>query len=409
MSQRTQNSNSTFYSNKSPKMYGSNNTTGVVTKVYLKNDDLPDLNLPSNLTDKVHGKEMKIGHVEVAMRKEPDLIQSYAPFNADEGIPLVGEVVEIIKVGGSSFYKRIPNINLNIGNAREDAQLVGYPNEENVESSQDYRETSQTGTVSSTGTGGDRSSKIGEYFEPQQINPLTLYEGDKIIQSRFGQSIRFSGYNNVDNIFAPTIIIRNRQGSKISEEVKEFEPIEENFVDDGSTIAITSGDYLLDFIPGTVDTPLETEPFYAVEPELKGTDQILINSGRIIISSKDSEMLFYSKGDYGFISDGKLTIDNGLAGAEMDFNGEVRMTTNDNNIYLLGGSGEIYLNTESSAEPLVRGRELIKVMKALIKAIKAQSYATPSGPTAIGPLNSVDFDDVESMLEDFLSTLNYTE
>jgi hypothetical protein len=409
MSQRLSNSNSTFYSNKSPKMYGASNSTGVVTKVYLKNDDLPDLNLPSDLTDKVHSKEMKIGHVEVAMRKEPDLIQSYAPFNADEGIPLIGEVVEIIKVGGSSFYKRIPNINLNIGNAREDAQLIGYPNEENVESSQDYRETSQTGTVSSTGTGGDRQSKLGEYFEPQQINPLTLYEGDKIIQSRFGQSIRFSGYNNVDNIFAPTIIIRNRQGSKISEEVKEFEPIEENFVDDGSIIAITSGDYLLDFTPGTVDTPLETEPTYAVEPELKGTDQILINSGRIIISSKDSEMLFYSKGDYGFISDGKLTIDNGLAGAEMDFNGEVRMTTNDNNIYLLGGSGEIYLNTESSTEPLVRGRELIKVMKALLKAIKAQSYATPSGPTAIGPLNSVDFDDVESMLEDFLSTLNYTE
>lgn len=409
MSQRLSNSNNTFYSNKSPKMYGAFNNTGVVTKVYLKDDDLPDLTLPSNLTDKVHNKEMKIGHVEVAMRKEPDLIQSYGPFNADEGIPLVGEVVEIIKVGGSSFYKRIPSINLNIGNAREDAQLEGYPNEEKIDSSQDYRETSQTGTVSSTSSSENRNTKLGEYFEPQKINPLVLYEGDKIIQSRFGQSIRFSGYNNVDNIFAPTLIIRNRQGDKISQEVKEFQSIEENFVDDGSVIAITSGDYAINFTPGTVDTPLETEPIYAVEPELKGTDQILINSGRLILSSKDSEMLFYSKGNYSFISDGKLTIDNGLDGAEMDFNGEVRITTNDNNFYLLGGSGEIYLNTESSAEPLVRGRELIKVMKALITAIKAQSYATPSGPTAIGPLNSVDFDDVESMLEDFLSTLNYTE
>lgn len=409
MSQRLSNSNSTFYSNKSPKMYGASNSTGVVTKVYLKDDDLPDLTLPSDLTDKVHNKEMKIGHVEVAMRKEPDLIQSYAPFNADEGIPLVGEVVEIIKVGGSSFYKRITNINLNTGNAREDAQLEGYPSEETIESSQDYRETSQTGTVSSSGTDGDRKTKLGEYFEPQQINPLTLYEGDKIIQSRFGQSIRFSGYNNTENIFAPTIIIRNRQGDKISQEVKEFQGVEENFVDDGSTIAITSGDYEIDFTPGTVDTPLETEPIYAEEPELKGTDQILINSGRIIISSKDSEMMFYSKGNYSFISDGKLTIDNGLDGAEMDFNGEVRITTNDNNFYLLGGNGEIYLNTDQSNEPLVRGRALIKVMKDLIKAIKAQSYATPSGPTAIGPLNSVDFDDVESQLEDFLSTLNYTE
>jgi hypothetical protein len=409
MSQRLSNSNSTFFSNKPNKASSSNNNTGVVTKVYLKDEDLPDLELPSSLTDSVHTKEMKIGYVEVAKRKEPDLIQTYAPLNPDEGVPLVGEVVEIVKLAGKGFYKRIPNINLSVGNAKEDAQLEGYPEEQDIQSSQDYRESSQTGTVSQSGGSEGRNTKLGEYFEERQINPLTLYEGDRIIQSRFGQSIRFSGYNNIDNVFAPTIIIRNRQGDKITGEVKQFQAIEENFVDDGSTIAMTSGEYQLDFTPGTVDTPLETSPVYLEEPELKGTDQILINSGRIILSSKDSEMLFYSKGDYGFVSDGKLTIDNGLAGAEMDFNGEVRITTNDNNFYILGDSGEIYLNTEETNEPLVRGETLKGLLEELIDAINQQVFLTPAGPTSPGPTNAPTFQNIKSRLTDFLSTLNYTE
>ena len=68
-------------------------------------------------------------------------------------------------------------------------------------------------------------------------------------------------------------------------------------------------------VTGTEDVPFETEPIYHTPPEeQKCTDHVLINSGRIILSSKDSEMIFYSKGDISFISDGKLTIDNGNDG-----------------------------------------------------------------------------------------------
>ena len=154
---------------------------------------------------------------------------------------------------------------------------------------------------------------------------------------------------------------------------------------------------------------METTPIYAEEPELKGTDQVLINSGRIILSSKDSEMLFYSKGNYSFISDGKLTIDNGLDGADMDFNGDVLITTNDNNFTILGGAGEIYLNTESDAEPLARGETLITILGELCTAINAQIFSTPAGPTMLGPNNRGDFDSIKSKLDTILSTLNYTE
>jgi hypothetical protein len=338
-------------------------------------------------------------------------LRFYEPHDyANLELPIVGESVEIIKRGnGQLVYRRITSSTLNTGNYIEDVNSIMNPDKEKASDggAGDYSTTSQTGTPNSSGGSSDEPEN--EYFEPTQINPLQFYEGDKVIQSRFGQSIRFSGYNNTDNVLAPTIVIRNRQGSKSLEELKIGTPLYENIVDDGSIIVLSSGEHLLEFTPGQIDTPMETTPIYAEEPELKGTDQVLINSGRIILSSKDSEMLFYSKGNYSFISDGKLTIDNGLDGAEIDLNGEYRTTTNDNNMYFLGGSGEIYLNTESTAEPLSRGQTLIDILAELCDAINAQIFSTPCGPTMMGPNNRGDFNKIKSKLDTILSTLNYTE
>tara|TARA_A200000159_G_scaffold134620_1_gene133287 strand:+ start:664 stop:1869 length:1206 start_codon:yes stop_codon:yes gene_type:complete len=342
----------------------------------------------------------------------PNQLRYYQPHDhSNLDLPIVGETVELIERNNATIvYRRIGNNQPNSGNFTPKVDKVVNPFNDDSETGGDYAASSQTGTPSSSGGGGDSEFK-NEYFESTQVNPLNLYEGDKIIQGRFGQSIRFSGYNNVDNVLAPTIIIRNRQGQKSLDETQgePTKPIYENIIDDGSTIVLTSGEHLLEFTPGTIDTPLETEPIYAEEPELKGTDQVLINSGRIILSSKDSEMLFYSKGNYSFISDGKLTIDNGLDGAEIDLNGEYRTTTNDNNMYFLGGTGEIYLNTEETTEPLVRGETLKGLMEQLIDAINAQVFSTPCGPTAVGPNNRGDFNKIKSKLVEFLSTLNYTE
>ncbi len=336
------------------------------------------------------------------------------PYDAyDVSPPLVGETIEVITIGGLQFYKRISNPILNQGNAEKNKGVESYPTDtNNTDNSAGYTESSNTGI--SSGGSADRETEIGEYFESTQINPLKLYEGDRIIQSRHGQSIRFSGYNNIDNVLAPTIIIRNRQNDQSLSELKEGSQTEEEVSKDGSTIAITSGDYKLDFQPGIVDdggsTDFETTPTkFELPSELTGTDQILINSGRIILSAKDSEMIFYSRGNYGFISDGKLTIDNGNDGAELDFNGEVRITSNDFDNYWLGGQGKIYLNTESDAEPLVRGEVLLGLLEELIDAINLAVYQSPAGPTKPNPLNKSTFDDIKGRLSEFLSTLNYTE
>lgn len=341
----------------------------------------------------------------------PDQLRYYSPYDySNLDLPIIGETVEIIKLGnGNNVYRRLTSAAVNSGNKKDGIDKQVNPDNEKPSDggASDYRITSQTGTPNSSG--GDDAAIENKYFESVQINPLNFYEGDKIIQSRFGQSIRFSGYNNVENVLAPTIIIRNRQGAKSLESLKLNQPTYENIVDDGSTIVLSSGEHLLEFTPGTIDTPMETIPIYAEEPELKGVDQVLINSGRIILSSKDSEMLFYSKGNYGFISDGKFTIDNGLDGAEMDFNGDVRITTNDNNFYIDGGAGEIYLNIDNVDEPLARGQTLVTILGELCEAINKQIFSTPAGPTMMGPNNRGDFNKIKSKLDTILSTLNYTE
>ena len=280
---------------------------------------------------------------------------TYPPYDSlNLDLPLIGETVELITIGNRKFYKRITSDALNLGNAKINYNKDVFrkvDDKRNTASS--YNTTAQTGIPnSSNNTERDTNFDEREVFEETQINKLKFYEGDKLIQSRFGQSIRFSGYNNPEGDYAPTIIIRNRQNDISLDKLKPGDVTEEDINRDGTTILITSGEYKIPFQPGTVDdggsSDFKTKPdhFEKYPSELKGVDQLLINTGRLVLSSKSSEMIFYSKGNWGFISDGKMSIDNGNAGADLDFHGDVRLTTNDSSTYILGGKGNIFLNTE---------------------------------------------------------------
>jgi len=415
-------SNSGFNANSTSTAGTANNSYGIVVDIIL--DDTSELLLKYDFSEVEEKNTSTIGYAAIRQVKDATSAtkqnKAYPPFNPEEGIPLVGETVQLIDVAGRLHYKRTISGNINIGNARTNIDIKTYPHTQPAggNGASELSTANATGTPSGGGGTDDRKTEIGKYFKEQQVNPLKLYEGDKVIQSRFGQSIRFSGYNNgdgEDRKFAPTIILRNRQNSESLNKLKKGSLTEEDVNKDGTIIAITSGDYKLNFQPGIIDdggsSNFQTKPthFEAYPSELKGSDQLLVNSERIILSAKSKEMIFYSKGNYGFISDGKMSIDNGKAGADLDFNGDVRITTNDNNTYILGGKGQIYLNTESDAEPLVRGQTLQGLLEELIDAINAQVFKTPSGPTATGPENRGTFNDIKGRLEKFKSTLNFTE
>lgn len=403
-------------------------STGIVVDVILddSHERITQLQSDSSVyTDKDTGV---VGTAVIRTLKDNSTNESslflYKPLNSSLlEIPLIGETVELYKIENVRYYRRITSLDINVGNAAVDKNKLIFDKTDNSNNNKSYSNISQTGTSNSS-TSNDRSTKLGEYFEQSQVNRLKLYEGDSILQSRFGQSIRFSGYNNDSNTFSPSIIIRNRQNSESLSKLKPGDLVEEDLNKDGSVISLTSSDYKIPFQPGLVDdggsSNFKTTPIkFELPEEYTGQDQILINSERLILSSKSNEMIFFSKGNYGFISDGKFTIDNGIGGADLDFGDDVNITTdrNNRNFYVKTGNGKIWLNTKDNGEspgtndiePLVRGETLVTVLEKLIDLITAQIFATPAGPTAKGPLNIAQFQELKAQLDTIKSTLNFTE
>ena len=185
MSKRISQSNSSFLSNKGHKLYERTSNTGTVVFVYLDDSEFETITIPDDISSDVSDKQSLLGYAKIVPRKDSsyDLndVTAYPPYNIEEGLPILGEVVDLIQIAGNYHYKRIFNIDINKGNADEDALLKGLPVENSDTNSSDYSESSQTGTPAG-GAGDDRKNKLGEYFKFQKIKPLKFYEGDKIIQ-----------------------------------------------------------------------------------------------------------------------------------------------------------------------------------------------------------------------------------
>jgi hypothetical protein len=335
-------------------------------------------------------------------------------------LPTINERVHIIKTGLGIFYKRMQPTNEtpNSSAAINEISLKIHPKQNSTQSApnlQSYKETATTGITNNDNTGEFKKyDKFGKYFKfTPNIHKLKLYEGDSIIESRFGQSIRFSAYNNKAGStpsFSPTIIIRNGE-SPFNQAKNVNITIEEDVNMDGSTIALSSKDYELPFIPGTLDkngkSDFETKPESFVDYPVKlNGDQILLSSGRLMFSARNGEMIFYSKKNYGFISDGNLSIDNKL-GIDISVKDNINIVTNDKDVVMVTGNGKIFLGNKD-LEPVVKGKQLVSLLGELIDLIGDMQFKTPAGPSAIGSENRKAFGAIKDKLNNILSNQNQT-
>lgn len=328
-------------------------------------------------------------------------------------LPTKNEIVEIIEIGKNTFGYRRTGLDVNPSITAVDGLIDKNftPTTLDDASADKYKETAETGTADSSNDTSDNKG-FGKYYKPQiGIHKLKLYEGDNLIESRYGQSIRFSAYNNDKKEFSPTLILRNGESAK-NRKLNDGVTIEEDINTDGSIIAMGSGIYEMSFQPGTVDdkgsSDFETKPksFDKFPTKLVG-DQMLINSGRLILSSKNAEMMFFSKKNYGFVSDGAMSIDNKL-GININVGDNINVVTNDRDVRIYSGKGSIFLGDQAPLEPLVKGTQLVNILHELITAISNQVFLTPSGPTDVGPTNVSDFQAISNKLNDILSKLNQT-
>lgn len=337
-------------------------------------------------------------------------------------LPIQNELVSIYKDGMNFTYKRIESDvagNKNLSSAyntitkkfsKKDKENTHISSENKATHYNNIEET-QTPRSTSDGISNENKDGYGLYFRPSNVNRLTLNEGDTLIESRFGQSIRFSAYNNPNRVFSPNIIIRNSESPLTQITPASSGSINEDINRDGSSIVLSSGEYILPFIPGTINdkgsTDFKTQPnsFKPYPETLKG-NQILLNSGRIILSAKNAEMLFYAKGNVGFISDGQFSVDTKF-GMNVSVNDNISFVTNNRDFQIFAGNGSVFLGSKD-LEPLVKGQKLVEILSELIQAIGDMQFLTPSGPTAIGPKNKPEFGKIHSKLNDILSKLNQT-
>jgi hypothetical protein len=349
------------------------------------------------------------------------LIWAYPAESNISEYPLIYETVVLSQYNGKTYYsKKVNYHNWANNNLDFNIDLVNPPNTEL------FSTTPYTGTNPSTtnykGNVG-YSGYAGKYFvSNNRIRNLRRYEGDLAIESRFGQSIHFTAYDNnrkndisspsntdyLNNGGNPMILIRNRQ-RPILEEGKTLSlhgspaksilastikgtPQEKNvggYISedvnlDGSSIHITSGKTTSKFVTTCFKTMYGDGKGEEV-PAFQGTtnfkypspldgDQIVINSDRLIFSSRYGESLHFSKKRYGIVTDSEFIV---------DAQDRVVLTTNSECAI---NSPRIYLGEiNQKGEPVLLGQTTVNFLNELLTWLKTHTHFDRPGQTQMTP------------------------
>ena len=300
--------------------------------------------------------------------------------------PLMNEIVIIGKYMNNYYYSRKLNFKSVVNsNASFMTEKVSGFVEKNIN---EYTGKEYEGPISKVNSygGSDYEGVLGNYFKFNPfIRTLKRYEGDTILETRFGSSIRFGAYDsnrNNDNGLNdykdrggnPMILIRNRQAPVTNEQGftgKGYTT--ENINLDGSSIHATSGKTISEFIETTKKIMFqmgikEEQENYSPNgstdfeyPTLDG-DQVIINSDRLIFSSKANETFHFSKKRLSMVTDDEFTVD---AHKQIVMTTNAQTTINSPKIYL-GAFGD-------EDEPVLLGRTSVFWMYTLCNWIISQT------------------------------------
>lgn len=313
--------------------------------------------------------------------------------------PLINEIVIVGKYMDQYFYTRKINTSCNVNsNALIYAERISGGVDENLDEETEQRINGPVSKMNYSG-GSNYEGVLGSYFKfNSKIRGLRMFEGDTLLQSRFGSSIRFGAYDlnrNNDNGLGeysdkggnPMILIRNRQAPIKGVDGKTAKGLTlEDINKDGSSIHLTSGKTQSNFAPNTTTGMVNVTKSIKFPSKLDG-EQIVFNSDRLIFSARANEMMFFSK---KFIT---ITTDQVLS---LNSYGNTTITST-NGIMTLNAA-KIYLNFNKDApneQPVLKGRDTVLWMYTLcdwmllsvntqiqmLSALISHFHITKVGPT----------------------------
>ncbi len=249
-----------------------------------------------------------------------------------------------VNIWSSTHHNAIPNPIENTDSTPESQQ-------------QDYQQTS-TGNVRRV-TDGGTEIELGDTFQERlDVRNLLPYEGDYIYQGRWGNTIRFGStvtdaiipnpWSSVGENGDPITIMKNGQTETGDD---PWVPQIENINTDLSSIYLTS----TQAIPIDVASKSYNSYFNApVSIKEFDSEQVIINSGRILFNSKNDNILLSSFDTINLNSVNSVNIDTPKTVIQ---------------------SKEIYLGDKYATEPVILGDTFLDDFEGLLRDIKAMAQA----------------------------------
>jgi hypothetical protein len=215
----------------------------------------------------------------------------------------------------------------------------------------------------------DKNILYNSFIEDGEFRGLQTFEGDYLLEGRFGNSIRFGSTNKSGNqdlspwstnpvelTSNPIILLSNQHNYKMPGSELNVE----NINLDGSSVYLTS-DQSIPLNIGNIALSSITNPINLADYT---SPQVVINADRTVISSKLDEILMFGKTGIELYSQGPVYLQSANVG----------LTMQDNQIYL-----GPFSNNSTSPEPLILGIQLQEWLSDLTVALS--DFATVLGPT----------------------------
>jgi len=326
----------------------------------------------SIILDETHPRFKEFGEWNGLGTIEFDLVDAPTPPNqlypiarpvdpSVKSFPLINEIVYILALPNTNigeFASTKTNYYINTVGIWNHPHHNAFPQNSNIlPSSQqkDYVET-ELGSVRRV---TDQSTEIflGRTFvERGNIHPLLPFEGDKIIEGRWGNSIRLGStvkdtlntWSSIGENGDPITIIRNGQGNQTDE---GWVPTIEDINNDDTSIYLTS----------TQKIPLQSQAvninqYFSYPDNGKPTNpdeyagkQIILNSGRLVFNTTQDHLLLSSQKSIGFTA---------IESINFDTTGPTILQ-----------SGEVYLGSKNATEPVLLGQSTINLLQTLLQEL----------------------------------------
>ena len=327
----------------------------------------------SIVLDETHPRFKELGEWNALGVIEFDSVNSPTPPNqfyptarpldpAGKTFPLINEIVYMLALPNTNigeFTSTKTNYYINTVGIWNHPHHNAFPQNSNIlppSQQKDYVQT-ELGSVRRV---TDQSTEIflgGTFIERGNIHPLLPFEGDRILEGRWGNSIRLgSTVKNTPNTWSstgtngdPITIIRNGQGNQTDE---GWIPTIEDINNDDASIYLTSTQKVPLEASSTSYNSYSNNP--PTTPNQYSGKQVILNSGRLVLNTTEDHLLLSSKQSVNI-------------NAITSFNVDTPQSVIQSSKVLLGGVNAV--------EPVLKGDTTINLLNELVDQLTRLSQA----------------------------------